>query len=190
MRQRHPFILPLGYSEAAMFLRSPLEIAGVLRSGNIGTVETAAAPAHLLVDHYVPEIRKVVVRRRTEDVVKSMMAIDLRGLWTYDKAKVEKVMAYGNRLLDQISAKPGVETVDFEDLETPEACARIFEFCLPYEFDRAWWEKMRARNIQAEQVDTLTYYTANKEAIVRFKKDLKMDLRRLYKAGQIKRELV
>jgi hypothetical protein len=94
-------------------------------------------------------------------------------------------MQYGDRLLKKIGEETGVLCVDYRDLDTKETCARIFEHCLPYRFDEAWWESLRDKNIQVEAKEILRYYFTNREAIEGFKSQCWSVLRRLYKLGKI-----
>lgn len=173
------------HHEVAILMREVLDIPGLFAPGRVGAVETAAAQGWHLIDHYVPGIRSVVVRRPTDDVVRSMMAVDLRGVAVYDEARLRRIMAYGNRMLDQISARQGVLTLSFDDLGTEAGCARLFEFCLPYKFDLAWWLKQRGENVQVSVADMIEYYHANRQAIDGFKRACKLDLIRLRRNGQI-----
>jgi hypothetical protein len=146
---------------------------------NTGAAETAAGPGWRLLHHHFPEMRKVVVRRPVADVVEAMMRMDVGGVATYDRDKLTRIMVRSRRDLDALSAVPGVLTVDFDDLIREDACAAVFEHCLPFEFDRAWWEGLRLRNIQIVMKHFLLYYYANREAVEGFKRSCKRELRRL-----------
>lgn len=172
------------HHEIAIKLREPSDIAGVFRE-RIGAVETGVAQGWRLIDHYVPGIKTVVIRRPIEDVVKSLLAVDLRGVAVYDEAKLRKVMEYGDRMLDQIAGKPGTLVIDHDDLNGSAACKRIFEFCLPYRFDYEWWVSKHNRNVQVDVAALLLYYHANRLEIERFKSACKADLRRLVRTGAI-----
>lgn len=175
------------HHEIAITLRDPSDIAGVF-AGRTGAVETGIAQGHWLVDHYVPDIKTVVVRRSVEDVVQSMLAIELHGVATYDEAKLRKVMLYGEKMLEQIADKPGVLVVNHDDLDREETCREIFEFCLPYRFDHDWWAFKCAVNVQVSVPELLLYYQQNRVEIERFKSACKSDLRRLVKSGAIRKE--
>lgn len=94
-------------------------------------------------------------------------------------------MEYGNRMLDEVSAQPGVLTLDFDDLETLQGCKRLFEFCLPYEFDQGWWEYMVVQNIQVDVLSVIRLYHERKSEIDGFKKSLWREMRHLAKSGHI-----
>jgi len=64
--------------------------------------------------------------------------------------------------LDQIAARlPGALSVPFEDLATEAGCARVFEHCLPYRHDPAWWAAVAPMNIQCDMVAVLRYFAAH-----------------------------
>ncbi len=158
----------------------------ILSWPRIGTVETAMAPGWRLLHHYAPNINCVVVKRPLPDVVRSMMATDLRGVATYEKESLTRRMEYGNRMLDDIAANvPGCLKLDFADLDTAEGCKALFEHCLPFEFNAAWWEERRAENVQVDVANYVRYYHQNRPEIDGFKKTCWRELRRLRQAGEI-----
>ena len=171
--------------EPAITLRSFGDVIDMFRRPNIGVAETAAGPGWKLLRHHLPEIRSVVIRRPAEEVVQAMMRVDVAGVATYDEAKLRTGMAYGARVLDRIANEPGVLVVEHADLDREDACAAIFEHCLPYRFDLAWWESWRHQNIQTDVKRVLLYYAANRAAVEGFKRACKQELRRLAYAGLI-----
>lgn len=171
--------------EQAIFLRSVDDIKRLFSLPNTGAVETAAAQAWRIIHHHVPNIKAVVVRRPIDDVMRSMVNIDLQGEAYYDVPRLRKVMEYGNRMLDEISEQPGVLTVDFDDLSTIQGCKAIFEHCLPYEFDRGWWEFMVDQNIQVDVLSVIRLYHENRPQIEGFKKHLWREMRHLAQTGHI-----
>jgi hypothetical protein len=116
-----------------------------------GTVETAAAPWWRLAAKYNPRV--VVVRRPVAEVVASAA----RAGGTPD----ERYIAYLDRKLDQIEARvPGVLSVQFADLASESTCAAVFEHCLPYRHDSAWWAYADKVNAQTNLPATVRYMTA------------------------------
>lgn len=176
------------FHEQAIYLRSIEDIKDLFSCWNIGTVETAAAQAWRIIHHHVPNLRVAVVRRPVDEVVNSVLNVDLEGAAHYDEIRLRKVMEYGDRMLKQISSMPGVLTLNYEDISREDACAALFEHCLPYEFDKPWWEWMKERNVQANVPEMVRYYHANRHGIEAFKTLCKRELRSLYKAGQISRD--
>jgi GNAT superfamily N-acetyltransferase len=73
--------------------------------------------------------------------------------------------------LDQIAARvPGVLALDLEDLRTEEACARLFEHCLPFRHDPAWWAFMAPMDLQADAAATARYYQAHRPQLAKLAK--------------------
>ena len=175
----------LCFHEHAMFMREIKDIAQFFDRSRIGSVETAAGPGWFLIKHYVPNIKMVVIRRPVDDVVTSMMAVDVSGVATYDKESLRKVLLYGDRMLERISVLPGVLTIDHNDLDNEDTCKTIFEFCLPYKFDSNWWQALRGENIQIDVKNMLRYYHNNRSAIDLFKSVCWRDMRRLRQSGKL-----
>ncbi len=174
------------WHEQLIYMRTLNDLKTVLSWPRIGTVETAMGPVWRIFNHYNPNATSVVVKRPTEDVVRSMLAIDLKGYAKYDEERLVKVMAYGNRMLDEVSKNvPNCLTLDFADLSTKDGCAALFEHCLPFKFDQAWWENMDAENVQVDVASYIRYYHQNKSDVDGFKKTLWRDLRKLRQAGEI-----
>lgn len=112
---------------------------------NIGTVETAVAPWWRLVQKYQPDIRTVVVRRPVAEVVDSLLRAGL----DVDPTVLSRAMSRLDRKLDQIERRaPNALSVRFADLESEGVCAEVFEYCLPYRRDPAWWSGMAPLNMQ------------------------------------------
>lgn len=170
------------HHEIAVDMRSMEDVKWVFSLPNIGSVETAAAPGWWLLRYHVPDLRMAVIRRPVADVVESLMATD-PGVATYDRQKLRNAMEYGDRMLSQIAALPGVLSFDFKNLDHEDACAAIFEHCLPYGFDREWWSEIKDRNIQVDIPEFFKRYFANRPAIERFKSVCKAELRNLRRSG-------
>jgi hypothetical protein len=174
--------------ELAIQMRNFDEVLTYFRRPNVGSAEPAAGPGWRLMQHHFPHMRSVVIRRPVEDVVKSMMRVDVDGVAVYDRDKLRRTMERSARDLDALSMQPGVLTVDFDDLAREDACAAVFEHCLPYPFDRTWWGTLCNRNIQINVKALLRYYFANKAGVDGFKRACKTELRRLAYAGLIHRK--
>lgn len=117
-----------------------------------GTVETAAAPWWRLVQEFRPDIRVAVVRRPLAEVVDSLAKLG------FPPDNTAVFMARYDRKLDQIERRvPGALSVSFADLATEAACARLFEHCLPFKHDPAWWAGMAPLNLQTDMAATIRY---------------------------------
>ena len=173
------------HHEAAVQMRSLNDAVEFFARPRTGSAETGISPGWKLLRHYVPGLRTVVVRRSADEVVDAMMAVDVSGVATYDRAKLTRNMQYMDRALDKITG-PEVLTVRYADLDREETCASIFSHCLPFEFCADWWNEMRERNLQADVRSALRYYHANRAAIDRFKAACKSELWRLARAGLVR----
>lgn len=139
-------------------VRSIDDIKTWLGQPNTGTAETAAAPFWRTLHNLAPDARVVVVRRRPADVVRSLF--NLPGL-DFDLAKLAREVKKLNRKLDQIEKRlPNVLSVQFADLGREETCARIFEHCLPFKHDPAWWAKIAPLNLQIDMLALTRYFQA------------------------------
>jgi hypothetical protein len=50
--------------------------------------------------------------------------------------------------------------VSFADLAREDACAKIFEHCLPYPHDHSWWAVLSATNLQRPMAEMVRYAKA------------------------------
>ena len=123
-----------------------------------GTVETAAAPFWRLLS----QTKTVVLWRPVPEVVESL------GRLGFDRGDMTRAMARQERKLEQIAARvPGALWVEFSDLETADGCKRVFEHCLPYKHDPAWWNALRGINMQANIPAMLRYFQAFRPQVER-----------------------
>lgn len=139
------------------YARSLDDVAAWWRQPSIGTVETMGASWWRLFADYVPDARIVTVRRDPEDVLASIERIvpecDLTAMWRTLRAADAK--------LDQVEARvPGVLSVRYEDLTHETTCARVFEHCLPYRHDPAWWAAWSWRVVSGNLPAQIRYCTA------------------------------
>jgi hypothetical protein len=131
-----------------------------------GTSETAAMPWWRTVQRLRPDIRTLVVRRPVQACVDSMMRVDMRGVGSFDRAGWTKAMIQCDHKLDQIERRvPGVLSVQFDDLADEAVCAKVFEHCLPYAHDHAWWSAMSAQNVQIDNPSLWRYALANRKPL-------------------------
>ncbi len=172
--------------EAAMRLRSIADIRDYFSRPNRGCAETAAGPGWPLLKYYAPHVSTVVVRRPLDETVSAMLEAGRVGGVTYDEGRLYKVMAYGNRMLDQISDQRDTLTVAYNDLKSWRTCAQIFERCLPYEFDAKWWRQLKCQNIQVNLRRYFEDYFKVRHEIEDFKSLCKRDLFRLVRSGEVR----
>lgn len=124
-----------------------------------GSVETAAAPWWRLLKKYRPDVRMLVIRRSVEDVVGSLMRLELG----FDRAEMTKLMRSLDAKLAQIERRMDAPSVRFEDLNDIRYCSAIFQFCLDRPFDKeATWRyaQLRDQNIQCSMSALIRYAAA------------------------------
>lgn len=170
------------HHDRAMLMRS-MDDVQTFFAPNTGTVETGVMMGWWLINHYVPGIRSVVIRRPVEDAIASMMAVDVSGVASFDEAKVRHIMTYGDRMLEKIGKRHGALQLEFDELATKEGCRKLFEFCLPYPFDEGWWQIMRNQNIQVDVRAFLLEFFPMRARVEEFKRLCYKELLRLRRSG-------
>lgn len=154
--------------EQMRFLRGADDARSWLRQDYVGAVETAAARWWKLVQLWRPDIRTVIVRRPVDEVVDSLLRLDMRGVCTFDRAALTRQMRRLDRWLDRIEdGVPGAMVVRYADLRDEQVCGAVFEHCLPYDHDHGWWADLAARNLQASMPALIRYCLANRRQIDR-----------------------
>lgn len=149
--------------EELRHMRSLDDIKAWFDQPAIGSAETAVAPWWRLLHHFAPNTRIVIVKRPIEDVFDSLMR--LPGC-TFDRAVLMPLLAKLDCKLDQIAARwPNVLTVQYDDLNDEAACARVFEYCLPYKHDPAHWAALAPVNIQVNMQALMRYMGAYAPAL-------------------------
>jgi hypothetical protein len=173
------------HHEKLMFMRSMADVRGLFSASNTGSAETASSYGRCLLKWMFPNIKEVVILRPVEDVMASLIAVSDRDAFTFDVPRLRKIMERGHRCLLKIAKDQNVLVVNYADLDKEETCARIFEFCLPYKFDKAWWESYNNKNIQLNFPLLIAYRQQNKIEIDGFKSLCKRELLRLVRVGEI-----
>lgn len=137
-----------------------------------GTVETAAAPYWRYIQTHQPDIKMVVVRRPVEEAVESAMRTGI-----FDRDLITKVMIKADKKLDQIEQRvEGIMSVRYDDLQHEHTCQAIFEHCLPYPHDRAWYEAMVPLNLQINLQQMVDYYNAFEPQLTKLAKIAKYQM--------------
>jgi hypothetical protein len=173
------------HHEHAMFVRAPADIARFFATPRTGSAETAAGPAWPLLRHYVPQARFAVIRRPAGDAAQAMIAAWAAAGISYQEDEVRRLMSYGARCLDRIAALPGTLSVNYADLAGEAACRQLFEFCVPYRFDREWWRRWAVENVQVDLAEFFASYLRHRDDIEALKRSLKRELIRLCRIGEI-----
>ena len=173
------------HDEIAIRFRTVEEIRTFFADPRNGSSETAAAPGWRIVEKLAPGINAVVVRRDAESIIRSFARSEVAHIASIDEDRLRRIIAYEERCLEKISRQPNVLTVDFNDLDRATVCREIFEHCLPYKFDFAWWESLKDVNIQSSVVDIFNYYRQHKDEVEGLKRDAKRVLTNLVRAGEL-----
>jgi hypothetical protein len=145
--------------EELLHARSLDDLKSWFSMSNRGTCETAAAPFWRTIEQLAPDTKIVVVRRPVDDVVDSLMKTGV----AYDPMVLTKIMSRLDHKLDQIEYRlKNVFSCTFDSLENEDTCAKLFEHCLPYRHDCAWWQFLSKQNIQIDLRAMTQYYLAYK----------------------------
>lgn len=121
-----------------------------------GTVETAAAPWWRLVKEYAPDARIVVVRRPVSEVMDSLNRLNL----PFEQGALYKLITRLDQKLDQIEERVECISIPYDSLHDEDVCASVFEWCLPYKHNSAWWEANAGRNYQIDMRAMCRYFAA------------------------------
>lgn len=157
--------------EESRYLRSADDAKTWIKQDFHGSAETAIAPFWRLFHKHNPDLRIVVVRRPVEDVVRSFMALDLRGICDINEDLLTKNMRHLDAKLRQIAARAAnTVSVDFKDLDNVEVIRRVFEHCVPYRFDPLWWHRLLPINLQCNMRSIARYVLSYKGELDRMGK--------------------
>ena len=122
----------------------------------IGTCETGMVDGWRIAEKLVPDARRVVVKRPVDEVSKSLAKFDIH--WD-DELKRR------DNLLDEVSLRPGVLTVKFDDLDSFSTCRRVFEHCLNIPLDWLHWRQFKEKNLQIDMPSRLRKLEKNRAGI-------------------------
>lgn len=132
------------------------DVRSWLSQDRMGTVETAAAPFWRLMVDIRPDVRIATVRRPIPQVIDSLSRTGM----SFDMAVLTRHLTKLNRKLDQIERLPDVLSVDYAALTDAATCRKIFEHCLPFPHDAAWWARLDAVNLQVDLAAQFRYLRA------------------------------
>lgn len=92
-----------------------------------------------------------------DDVVASVQKFGYQINWDHFAFSMRML----DRKLDQIEKRiPNTLRVTYDELQTEAACQAVFEHCLPYKFDREWWEAIAPINMQCSFHHMVMYMQA------------------------------
>lgn len=129
----------------------------------VGSAETGLVEGWELAERLMPQIRRVVIRRSLKDVKASLAKFGINA---------DKDIERRSALLTQVTQRPGVLTVTFDDLNTEEGCKKVFEHCLQLPFDHEHWLALKDKNIQVDMEKWLEKLAKNRDGISALKLEL------------------
>lgn len=166
--------------EQARHVRTLEDVASWLSQDWTGAAETSVARWWRLARRIRPDLRIVTVRRPVEQVVESLMRLDLRGIFAFDRERLTREMERLDRALNRVEDAAGdVLSVGFDDLQDEAACRRVFEHCLPYPYDPLWWEELAPANIQTDMRALMRYAVAHQRQMAAAGTALRRQIRSL-----------
>lgn len=136
-----------------------------------GTVETGAMLGWRLIKHRLPHAKLLIVLRPIAEVHDSFRKLGFE----IEPGELE----FRAELLTQLSLEPGVDTITFEDLDDPVCCQWLFETLLEEEWDRAWYYKARAVNIQIDFPARLAVLQSRRPALEALKAEVQTETRKI-----------
>ena len=163
------------YHEQGRFIRSAEDVRLWFQQEDVGVADTLSPSWWRLIQHYRPDVSVVVIRRPIEEVLASMLRLDLG----FRAEVLEPVLRRQDRRLKQITdTVPGVLEVSFKQLEEESWCRKIFEHCLPYPYDSAWWSLLSKLNIQCNMAEITRYMLLHVEPLFRARDNCWAEMRK------------
>jgi len=150
--------------EAIAKVQNFKEVLQMLSIPGMGAAETMSAPAWPLLLTAAPQLRVVVVRRPTEEILESLTRAT-EGKLELDLPVLRRLIGYIVRALEKLSAQSQTLTVDFADLTKEATCKAVFEHCLPYKFDPGWWKFMDSKVVDPDVMQLAQLYQVRQEQI-------------------------
>lgn len=119
-----------------------------------GTVETGAVVAWRLLMARLPEAKFIVIKRPLSEVQASLAKLNV--------SLVAGELEARAMLLELASQQPGVVTLQYSELDYPETCQRLFEYCLEIPWDEEWYKQTVRFNIQIDMPARLQQLAKNR----------------------------
>lgn len=136
--------------------RSLEDVKSWFTQGYVGTIETGVTSWWRL----VPDgVRVFTLRRPIEEIIASFGRLGFTPEWLSDRLR------QAERKLDQIEQRLGARSLTFADLSTEDGCHDVFEDCLPYQHDHAWWQAISSLNLQVNFSAMMRYFDAYQKQI-------------------------
>jgi hypothetical protein len=142
--------------------RSLQDVKSFLSLNCFGSAETAAAPWWRTIRKLSPETKILSIRRKPEEVISSLCKINLFELGKFPKNQIEKLIFRQDLKLSQVEKRVPCFSVPFEELDSEETIKKVFEFCLPFEFDKNHHSRYKDKNLQTSTLYLMRQFQAFK----------------------------
>lgn len=153
-----------------MHLRSFEDLRSWLAMPGAGTVETSAAPFWRTLVELRPDCRIATIRRDPEQCIESLCRV----VPDANIPATRKMLAYINAKLDTLEWRCSeVCRIEFDELATEQGAARLFEHCLPFRHDPAWWAGYAPLNLQCNILALQRYYLAHAKQLAKLSTQVK-----------------
>ena len=147
------------WHEQARYVRDVTDVRSWLSQPFTGSAETTGARWWRLINALRPDAKIVVIRRPVDEVVESVMRIDLGEGRTFSRPLLTTTLQRLDRALDDVEHRLSPLSVEFKSLESEETCKQVFEHCLETPHDHDWWKSLATVNVQCD-FPALMRYTA------------------------------
>lgn len=138
-------------------LKSIDAVYRLLEAPKHGLVDTSLALVWPEIVDHAPHARLVTVRRDPSVVLDEMVS---RG---FDRQANAPMIERINFALDEIESLSNVLRLEYDDLGQEATAKKLFEFCLPYSWDKEWWEAGKDIPIEISAASLASKVSANAE---------------------------
>lgn len=150
--------------DIGIWCKNPEDFFANFEAGMVGTVETGAMIGWGLIKERLPHARFAVIRRPVDGVKRS--------LGQFGIIPNAGEMEARDRMLDEISAYPGVLSVTFSGMYEAQARGALYEHCLQEPYDGLWDAEIAGRNIQIDVFERMRRLAENQVGIAELKASL------------------
>ena len=146
--------------EQARYVRDLTDMRAWFSQPYVGSSETAVARWWRLIQRVRSDVRIAIVRRPVSEVIDSLVRLEPRIGYTFDRERLTVELQRQDRALDKIDRRMPSLTVRYGDLDTEAGCRSVLEYCLQMPMERLWWQMMAPINVQSDMKAMMRYGTA------------------------------
>lgn len=128
-----------------------------------GTIETGSVEGFAALRALMPAAQFIVIRKSEHEVILSLAKLGISG------HEVEDQVCARGRMLDAVSAEPGVITIRHSALASEACCAYLFQLCTGLTHDSARWQRLAGINVQIDMAERHGLLRERAEAIAKLK---------------------